>query len=540
MSDGAERRVAAAGVGVAALALIQLGLHLYASLREVAFLVEAITVDDTYYYLQTAWNHKALGFPTFDGRNGTNGVQFLWYWIVLGVGWLFESKESYLRAVVTLSALLSAACYLLIWRIGRLLASPLFGVVGAICWFYLNVTFHRSSLLMVSGLENALAALLIWGLVLVLVRVAARQGSELVITARDFWLVTLLLSGLVLTRLDALLLAAPLYLGLLWAARRTEPGAERSGQGVGLQTVYVATSMAALCGLLMAGFNRWAGGSWLPVSGLIKQDAWSWSGPEFVALLEESAGWILPAVAFETSGLSSRVALAVLWLGTGLLAWRGLAGRGRLARHLALGLGAVVLFHTAWIAGYGTIYNFWYRTPLIVLLVCVVAFGWSFGLGAGRARAALVSFLALLALPAALISFFHESGSYVPTHHAQRLVVAEWVGENTPPDARLAAWNAGELAFFGSRPVVNLDGLINSYAYYRDVLIGEKGLEGYLEEQGVSHVVDYGRVPVGTADVVGVELSEKWQEEASFPVGQDLAIGVWARKPAPTVTAPEI
>ena len=137
--------------------------------------------------------------------------------------------------------------------------------------------------------------------------------------------------------------------------------------------------------------------------------------------------------------------------------------------------------------------------------------------------------LALIAVPTALISFFHESSSYVHTHHSERLVIAEWVGENTPPDAVLAAWNAGELAFFGTRPVVNLDGLINSYDYYREVLRGEKGTEQYLEEQGVSHVVDYGQVPVGTAEVEEVELSEEWREVASFPIGQPLAIGVWER-----------
>ena len=44
-----------------------------------------LTNDDTYYYLQTAWNARHLGFVTFDGINATNGVQFLWFSILYGL-----------------------------------------------------------------------------------------------------------------------------------------------------------------------------------------------------------------------------------------------------------------------------------------------------------------------------------------------------------------------------------------------------------------------------------------------------------------------
>ncbi len=55
-----------------------------------------LTNDDTYYYLQTAWNARHLGFVTFDGINPTNGVQFLWFSILYGLTFLADDKSAFL------------------------------------------------------------------------------------------------------------------------------------------------------------------------------------------------------------------------------------------------------------------------------------------------------------------------------------------------------------------------------------------------------------------------------------------------------------
>ena len=43
------------------------------------YVVGTLTNDDTYYYLQTAWNTARTGICSFDGITPTNGVQMLWF-----------------------------------------------------------------------------------------------------------------------------------------------------------------------------------------------------------------------------------------------------------------------------------------------------------------------------------------------------------------------------------------------------------------------------------------------------------------------------
>ena len=39
-----------------------------------------------------------------------------------------------------------------------------------------------------------------------------------------------------------------------------------------------------------------------------------------------------------------------------------------------------------------------------------------------------------------------------------------WIGTTCPPASGLASWDAGVLGYFSHRPVVNLDGVVNSKA----------------------------------------------------------------------------
>lgn len=69
--------------------LIQLTLLL----KPIEEITTLLTIDDTYYYLLTAWNLKAVGFATFDGINSTNGVQFLWFTLLAGLAYLVSTKR---------------------------------------------------------------------------------------------------------------------------------------------------------------------------------------------------------------------------------------------------------------------------------------------------------------------------------------------------------------------------------------------------------------------------------------------------------------
>ena len=64
---------------------------------------------------------------------------------------------------------------------------------------------------------------------------------------------------------------------------------------------------------------------------------------------------------------------------------------------------------------------------------------------------------------------------------------AGWMRAHLPAGATVGAWNAGILAFFSDRRVVNLDGLVNSRAFARSY---RHDLCAYLDREGIAWVVD--------------------------------------------------
>ena len=69
-----------------------------------------------------------------------------------------------------------------------------------------------------------------------------------------------------------------------------------------------------------------------------------------------------------------------------------------------------------------------------------------------------------------------------PLHDAAR-----WVSRHVPPDAVVGSWNAGAIGFLSRREVVNLDGLVNSWDYFR---YDRHDLCRYWTKAGISYIVD--------------------------------------------------
>lgn len=65
---------------------------------------------------------------------------------------------------------------------------------------------------------------------------------------------------------------------------------------------------------------------------------------------------------------------------------------------------------------------------------------------------------------------------------------AEWLRVNTPPDARIGAFNAGILGYFSGRTVINLDGVINNSAF--DAMRARQ-LRNYVRDNSISYVADF-------------------------------------------------
>src|SRR3990172_1815871 len=139
-------------------ALIQFAFQVSLLTRGVEYAASSLVIDDTYYYLQTAWNTKQLGFVTFDGLHATNGVQLSWFVIILLLAMLAKTKTALLFATLAVSFLLNGLCYLFILKIGAVLKQPPLALFMASLWSLQSLPFRIYS----TGMENSLHALVFW------------------------------------------------------------------------------------------------------------------------------------------------------------------------------------------------------------------------------------------------------------------------------------------------------------------------------------------------------------------------------------------
>jgi hypothetical protein len=78
---------------------------------------------------------------------------------------------------------------------------------------------------------------------------------------------------------------------------------------------------------------------------------------------------------------------------------------------------------------------------------------------------------------------------YTQSWTVQAYEAARWAQQNTPADAVFAMRDAGNFGWFSRRRVVNLDGIVNTFAYQDSLRAGR--FEGFLRSRGVSYFVHH-------------------------------------------------
>jgi hypothetical protein len=89
--------------------------------------------------------------------------------------------------------------------------------------------------------------------------------------------------------------------------------------------------------------------------------------------------------------------------------------------------------------------------------------------------------------------------------------VGLWLRENTPPQSRCATWDAGVIGYFAHRPVINLDGLVNTYDFLP--LLKSKLLPTYLKEKNVRYLTTY---------TLGTDYKDYWHFKEHRDVWESL------------------
>ena len=465
--------------------------------RGVEYVAASLVIDDTYYYLQTAWNTKQLGFVTFDGLHPTNGVQLSWFVIILLLTMLAKTKMALLFATMVVSFLLNGLCYLVILKIGAILKRPTLTLFMAGLWSLQSLPFRIYSM----GMENSLHALIFWCVIwqstIFLIRVQNRVKP-------NFWGLTVVLILNVWTRLDSALLSVILYTFCIVMLASTYRNNFRIFLQKHLKAI-AGSSLFASFGLVTQLSAFWLmGDSFLPVSALVKTSDVSW---------RLSTGVVDKLIEIVILGMPSMLqgrfpALTLVSLGIfGILLVIG--ARVIIPNHpeellaflnlWSCLLVGEILYHL-YIAISGvqyTPYFIWYRSPSFIFWIITMSLIALFTFDYIKLvihRFQIFKWAPVgvsLLIFAVAIYMFARSINFTSELYVARYNAALWIAENSPPDTIFASWNTGQLGFFSNRTFINLDGVINHVDYYERVLRGSIPLTDYLFENRVDYIVDY-------------------------------------------------
>ena len=424
--------------------------------------------DDAFYYIVTAQHYVRTGVFAFDGVNETNGFHPVWMAIVVGLlkacgpictpeHQVFAVKlvETLLRGV----AVALCVAFHLADRPARHDSAT--GYVGIVV-----VLLCPAFVIFEQGMETTLATLL-----LILAIRAFIQDRAVTLG----WLLALLF----LTRLDtAIFVAAPLLaFGM-------------AGDRANARQWAVAALPLALAMVAYTGFNLVYTGHAVPISGALRSTfpVLHWNGGHLKEplIIAGMYGW--------KQLISANIVLCAAMLVAGAAALTGAWP----PRRIAIGLLAVGSVGAALIANL-LFFQSWEKSidPRYLALPLTAS---AFFLAASVTLAAerLGSKLRIPhvgAVPAAAIVLLIALEGAI---HLERF--ADEYGRTSdstidffreirtalPQDAVIAGTDVGALAFWTGHRVVNLDGVINNYAYQDYLRDGR--LRQYLHEQGVTHL----------------------------------------------------
>lgn len=504
-------------------------------------------VDDSFYFLLPALNYGNGAGISFDGIHATNGFQPLWMFLLLPLGVFIDDRLLMLRSALVFQALLfAAAVAVVVWaalRHQRWITALLFPVIALL--FGLRHDLNTS--FVTNGLESALFFLML----------ALGFAATLTLTQDDDPTTqTVILALLVLTRIDAIFIAAALW--LYGVAHRLPI------HGVG-RTVRDYGRGILLGGVLLLLYFFWSWyrtGLLMPVSGQIKMwesaqlTTQQFGGRETVAFWQqigtvfaESVAFVIsvPATALvfqpvretmefrnsliQNAGTIYPVVTVIvllivprLWHVAARPRSEGRAWNGVLA---ALGLGALVhlAVHSITLWPFAR-YNTWHYISqlFVVLLLTATLLEWL--LRPLQRRSAIAALLSVLLLGAGLvwaqqtsISQTIASRSEPPrVEESERLGLyraALWGNHGLPTGRLLGAFNAGTAGYFSESPLINLDGLINDATLFHNRKAGIP-IANYLAQEQIDYLIDY--APLGDypiAELGSVHYVDLYQPESA-------------------------
>ena len=427
--------------------------------------------DDAFYYLVPARHFVEQGRFTFDGVHPTNGFHPLWMAAAVALTAIAGPTalpEHHVFALNLLEKLVQGAalatCLALFLRARRNGAAQGTGYLGIaillLCPYY--VVFDQ-------GMETTLAVFLF---VLAIDALASDAPVRL---------------GFVLVALFLCRLDTGLFVGLpmaLWMSFRRPDLPHRWWAVAPLAASMVAVPLAYLA----------ITGHTVPISGAVKSSfpSITWHGSYFAEPLNVAAlyGWRTLL-----HGLNLWLCGGLLLSGCALVAAGELPPKARSATYVIAFAGALLLANLLLFQKWEkSVDPRYYALPMAAALFAMgTGMEAVFARIAGGGRALLARFAATLPRLACVVALALEAFVLASRFEHSLLsrsdpvqAIFKDLDAVLPRDAVLAGTDVGALSFWTRRRVINLDGVMNDYAYQE--WVRDRRLAEYLRRNGVTHI----------------------------------------------------
>jgi hypothetical protein len=423
-----------------------------------------LTFDDAFYYFQIGRELARGHGSTFNGLDHTNGYHPLWQLICAIPFALGLSGLAAVRALLVLQLALWGAT---LWVIGGIVGDAIDGwravdehkrrrCTATVAVLLALVGGNPAVLkIFVNGLESGITAAAYAGLLAVAMR---RRSSPVALAV--------LLIIAFLGRTDAVFVIGCLFVWTVCVDRR-----RRALLPFVPVTVVIAGYLA---------FNRIVFGNPLQVSGVVKRQPLT-AGRAVtmivVAALALGAAWGCRRLQ------SSRFTRTTTFL----------AATGWFAASCVLLVGYYRVMSVE-------VYLWYYAPVALYLIVVLLHVAADFAAAAVAEQQSLTAVQAILVIPFVIAALFTTKQLLDPQLRSLQegdRAAALWVRDNTPPGTVIASWDAGVIGFFSDRPVVNLDGVVNSFEW-KDALDDEpEATRAFLDERGVQFIVNHSELANG-------------------------------------------
>ena len=138
----------------------------------------------------------------------------------------------------------------------------------------------------------------------------------------------------------------------------------------------------------------------------------------------------------------------------------------------------------------------WYYAPVaLYLLVVLLHAAADFAAAAVAEDQSLTAVQAILIIPFAIAVVLGTRMLLDPQLRSLQegdRAAALWVRDNTPPGTVISSWDAGVIGYFSDRPVVNLDGVVNSFEWKDALDDAPDATRRFLDDRRAELVVNHG------------------------------------------------